>query len=104
MADDGHYLIGDRKVPIVSMDDMTWDELREVKRISGMSPGKVAEAVSEGDPDAWLALAFVSLKRVDPAAKVDDLGSVKMFDVIGGADDPLENEPPESDDDELEAA
>lgn len=50
-----------RKYPLP--DSWTYRELQTIKRISGLNPGRVMDALEEGDPDAIVALAVVTAQR-----------------------------------------
>lgn len=68
---DGH------EYPLIPPSEMTMDEAREVKRITGgMGLISVETGMADCDPDAWTAVLLISMRRVDPAAKDDVLDSV----------------------------
>ena len=60
------FRIGESSYELVSVQEMTWPELRVLKSIAGMSPVKAEEGLLEADPDAWFAFAFVSIRRTAP--------------------------------------
>ena len=78
------FEVNGRSYPFVAPAEMTMDEARELKRISGgMGLASVETALQDVDPDAWTAVLLVSMRRVDPAAKDDVLDSVSPAELIG---------------------
>lgn len=78
--------VNGKKVELVDVAQMTLDELRTVREISGMRPAQVEEARGDGDPDAWTGILAVSIMRAEPGVKLEavlkGLGSVKLYDVL----------------------
>lgn len=64
---------------LAPLDSLTFDEAREFKRISGVPPGATATAaLYDNDPDVWLGLLTVSIRRIDETFEVADLGDVAL--------------------------
>lgn len=58
-----------RTYPVVLLDEFTWGDWREAKRIAkGILPTQFSQALNAGDPDAWYAVALISVRRVNPQA------------------------------------
>lgn len=62
----GTVKIGESRYEIVPIQNMSWGELRDLKRLSGMLPGDIGNALNGADPDAWFAVLYVSIRRVAP--------------------------------------
>lgn len=74
--------VAGRSYPFVSPGEMTLGEHRELKRISGMTPGDAELGLKKADPDAWAGVLLVSMRRVDPAARddaVEDVNTVELM-------------------------
>lgn len=84
MADDKvpHLRFGDERVPYVQTEEMTFDELRLVKQLTGLPLAQIDNFLGDGDPDAWFAVALVALQRVRADATGADVGKHKLMQVI----------------------
>lgn len=51
---------------LVNVDDWTFEEAAEAKRISGVPQALIAQKWLENDPDVVRAILLVSVQRVDP--------------------------------------
>lgn len=71
------FKIGESTYEVVSTQDMDFEEARIVKRLTGgMGLGTYEAAIADGDPDAWFAQVFISLRRTNPQItekKVEEL-------------------------------
>lgn len=75
-----------RKYPLP--DSWTYRELQTIKRIAGLTPVKVMDALGEGDPDAIMALAIVVANRAGHNLTENDLLDLEMDSVsFEGSDD-----------------
>lgn len=73
-----------RTYPLLSLDDLTWGEWREAKRLSGgITPARFQAALADTDPDAWRAYALISMRRVEPSVKDDVLDSSNFMAAVG---------------------
>lgn len=78
--------VNGKPVEIIPLSEMTVKELRLVKVTSGMTPSAVAAVLDEMDPDAWLAVLLVSVQRVEPDTKEEDLEGLGLADLISSLD------------------
>lgn len=78
--------VNGKPVEIIPLSEMTVKELRLVKATSGMTPSVVAAVLDEMDPDAWLAVLLVSVQRVEPDTKEEDLEGLGLADLISTLD------------------
>ena len=69
-------------VPAVALDDMEFKEQRLIKSTFGLTPRAVADGLEVLDPDAWLAVIFISVRRVRPDVTVEDLEGLKLGDLL----------------------
>lgn len=61
------FQIGESIYELFQTEDWDMDEIRELKRLSkGMAPGEVERRANDGDPDAWYAIWFLSIRRAIP--------------------------------------
>ncbi len=74
-----------RKYPLP--DSWTYREMQTIKRIAGLTPVKVMEALGEGDPDAIMALAVVIANRAGHNLTENDLLDLDMTSVSFEDDD-----------------
>lgn len=72
-----YVTVGHREFLVVATDKLSMPELREAKRISGMPLADMEVAFAKADPDAWTAMLYVSIRRVEPTLTVEDLD--RMF-------------------------
>ncbi len=63
--------IGDEAYP--QADDWDIQELRMLKRETGLDLGAFSKAVQAGDPDALCALVWVAKRRTQPGLALDDV-------------------------------
>lgn len=77
-----------RKYPLP--DSWTYRELQTIKRISGLNPGRVLDALEEGDPDVVIALAVVTAQRAGHNITEHDLMDLDSDAVVF---DSTEDEP-----------
>lgn len=74
-----------RKYPLP--DSWTYRELQTIKRISGLNPARVLDALEEGDPDAVIALAVVTAQRAGHNITEHDLMDLDSDAVVFDADE-----------------
>lgn len=60
------------------VDEYTWREMSTLKRVGGVLPKHLAAALDDGDPDVVVALALISIQRVNPDFTADDLYALPM--------------------------
>lgn len=75
---------GIRPFFLLETGEMTFAELQELKRISGMTPVRVDEVRIECDPDAWLGILTVSYRRTDAATDESFWLGRKLLEIIEG--------------------
>jgi hypothetical protein len=84
-----------RTYPLLALsgDDFTWDEWREVKRLSGgILPPDFTAALAGMDPDAWRALVLLSCRRHNPAIPDDVLANTNFAEMLQGWMEAMERE------------
>ena len=74
-----------RKYPLP--ESWTYRELQTIKRIAGLTPVRVMEALGEGDPDAIMALAIVVANRAGHNLTENDLLDLDADSVTFEGDD-----------------
>lgn len=72
--------------PLVTLDEMTMGERREVDRITGQQYDWGETLTATG----MVALAYVAIKRENPLVRVSDLDAMKSdaFELVAGKDEP----------------
>lgn len=88
-----YFIVRERRYELIHVEDLDWREAREIKRISGMPISQVIVALGEQDPDAWLAIVLICLRRVDPAWQESDLMGESMVKIISTVEEIAEKEP-----------
>lgn len=69
-----YITLSDVRYEFVQPSDFSYDEAREAQRITeGMGLAALERALGEVDPVAWLAVCYVTVKRVHPNVKVPDV-------------------------------
>jgi hypothetical protein len=84
-----------RTYPLLALsgDEFTWDEWREVKRLSGgILPPDFTAALAGMDPDAWRALVLLSVRRHNPAIPDDVLANTNFAETLQGWMEAMERE------------
>jgi hypothetical protein len=81
------FEVGGERYPLLSVDEMSFAEARELKRISGgMVPADIAVGTATLDPDALLAVFVLSMRRVKPDASEEDLAGENLLAVVNSLD------------------
>jgi hypothetical protein len=78
---------------MIPLDEFTLDELEMLEQLSGMTFTEIAENSSR--PKIIKALLWISAKRLDPNAKMEDIGKLSLAEaseIMTGADDPKATE------------
>jgi hypothetical protein len=99
-----YVTVNEQKVELVPTSKLTWPEVREAKRVSGMALVDLEQGLKDADPDAWFAWIYVSLRRAYPSTTEAELeaaiGDVPMVAVIesveGEASEVAAPDPPAS--------
>lgn len=77
-----HLDVNGEKIPFVNVSDMTLGELRLLKETARMLPLEVEQARWVGDPDAWLGLILIAIRRLHPDTTASDLDGVNLLAAI----------------------
>lgn len=76
-----HFTAKGKRYELATIDSFSFDEARELKRISGFTTGPLIQALAETDPDAWLGLFVISIKRTEEISP-DDLASENLIQMV----------------------
>lgn len=77
-----HFMVKGKRYTLATLESLTFDEARELKRISGIGIAPIFRALTETDPDAWLGLFVVSMQREDPHATEAALASESVVGLV----------------------
>jgi hypothetical protein len=69
----------------IDFDDFTIAEVEQIEELSGVAFGEIGDLLKGGKPAGKVlrALAFVSLKRTNPDATLEDAGNIKLKGLFG---------------------
>lgn len=90
-----------KEYELATVYSLSFDEARELKRISGFTTGPIVQALAETDPDAWLGLFTVSIQRVEGDFQPVRLAGENLLEVVASIEgdsvplDEKDGEPPE---------
>ena len=82
---------------LVSVDDWTFEEASEAKRISGVPQALIPKGWIENDPDIIRGVLLVSMRRVDPSLTEAVFVGEKPSEIMGSLEaiDEPEDKPPD---------
>jgi hypothetical protein len=74
------FIVKGRRFPVPER--FTLGEQREMKRVAGIIPSQLDSALSQGDPDALVAVLLVTMRRIDPKVTEATLDDLDIGDVV----------------------
>jgi hypothetical protein len=96
-----YFTFRGQRYELLSLEKLTFDEARELKRISGgMAPRQVMAALADLDPDATVAMLVVSMRRTRALAAEGEFASENLLDILAsfehvGAEEEEPQNPPD---------
>jgi hypothetical protein len=90
-----YVTINELRWELVPTDKLTWPEVKEAKRVSGMALLDMEGGLLKADPDAWFAMLFVSIRRQWPTLTEKELEDAIGDTPIMAVLDSIEKEAPE---------